>query len=185
MLNTLPEVDKSPRGIAEEPSKVGGSARRRFIRALKPEDKEPIHQLLIETGVFSKQEIEIAVELIDIALSKPQQRDYIIFSYVEEGEVLGYYCVGPTPATQSTFDLYWIAVKSSVQARGIGGELNMHAENLVRRKQGKLVIAETSSRPRYEKTRTFYLKHGYSELSRIRDYYKIGDDLVVYGKYLT
>ena len=141
--------------------------------------------MLIETEVFSKQEIEIALELIDIALTKPQQRDYIIFSCVEEGEVLGYYCVGPTPATQSTFDLYWIVVKPSAQARGIGGELNMHAENLIRKEKGRLVIAETSSQPRYEKTRTFYLKHGYSELSRIRDYYKIGDDLVVYGKYLT
>jgi hypothetical protein len=47
-----------------------------------------------------------------------------------------------------------------------------------------LVVAETSSQPKYEKTRRFYLTRGYAELARIRDYYRRGDDLVVYGKYL-
>ena len=72
-----------------------------------------------------------------------------------------------------------------MQGRGIGGLLNAHAENLIKNRGGRLVIAETSSQPRYEKTRRFYATHGYSELSRIRDYYKVGDDLAVFGKYLT
>jgi hypothetical protein len=47
------------------------------------------------------------------------------------------------------------------------------------------VVAETSSQPKYENTRRFYLKCDYLEVARIRDYYKPGDDLVVYGKYLS
>jgi len=184
MLNNLPEVDRSTRGIAKKPENIDGSTRRAFIRALKPEDREPIRQLLIETDVFSEQEIEIALELIDTVLKKPEHRDYIIFSCVEGDQILGYYCVGPTPATQGTFDLYWIAVKPSAQGQGIGGKLNTHAEDLVRQEKGRLVIVETSSQPRYERTRMFYLSHGYSEVARIRDYYRVGDDLVVYGKYL-
>jgi len=155
------------------------------IRSLKPEDREALHLLLVETGVFRQDEVLIAMELIDTVLDRLDQRDYIIYLYDDGGEVAGYYCIGPTPATQGTFDLYWIAVKPSMQGKGIGRALNAHAEDLIRSKNGRLVVAETSSQPKYEKTRQFYLSNGYSELARIHDYYRIGDDLVVYGKYLT
>jgi ribosomal protein S18 acetylase RimI-like enzyme len=155
------------------------------IRPLRREDREPIRQLLVETEVFTEEEVGIALELIDVVLNKPDQKDYIINSYVDGGKILGYYCVGPTPATESTFDLYWIATKPSGQRKGVGSALDEHATNLIANKGGKLVVAETSSQPKYEKTRQFYLTRGYAELARIRDYYRTGDDLVVYGKYLT
>ena len=161
------------------------SVTRTSIRPIKREDREPLRQLLLETQVFTPDEIEIALELIDLCLNNPDQEDYIIFICEAEGEVAGYYCIGPTPATEGTFDLYWIAVKPSTQGHGIGGKLNAHAENVVRNLGGRLMIAETSSLPRYDKTRRFYATHGYSELSRIRDFYRIGDDLIVFGKYLT
>ena len=154
------------------------------IRPLRREDREPIHRLLRETDVFTEEEIEIALELIDMALDRPGQEDYIIYTHEDAGAVQGYYCIGPTPATDSTYDLYWIATKPSEHGKGIGGALDKHAAELIRSRGGGLVIAETSSRPKYEKTRRFYLSHGYAELARIRDYYRPGDDLVVYGKYL-
>lgn len=155
------------------------------IRPLLREDREPIHQLIVGTGVFTDEEIGIALELIDVALDKPGQKDYIIYTCVEGNDVVGYYCVGPTPATTSTFDLYWIATKPSAQGKGIGSKLDVHAMNLIRSKGGRLMIAETSSQPKYDGTRKFYIARGYTELARIRDYYRIGDDLVVYGRYLT
>ncbi len=156
-----------------------------YIRPLKREDRPQIHLLLDETGVFTEEEISIALELVDAVLDKPGQRDYIINSCISEGTVAGYYCIGPTPATESTFDLYWIAVKPSAQGKGIGGMLNAHAETVVQSLQGRLLVAETSSQPKYQNTRKFYINHGYSELARIANYYRIGDDLVVYGKYLS
>jgi len=140
--------------------------------------------LLIETGVFTEEEVGIALELIDVVLDKPDQKDYIINVYGEGNEILGYYCVGPTPATQSTFDLYWIATTPSMHGKGIGSKLDGHALSLIASKGGRLVIAETSSQPRYDKTRKFYIARGYTELARISDYYRMGDDLIVYGKYL-
>lgn len=155
------------------------------IRPLRREDRQPLKTLLIETAVFTAEEIDIALELIDTALDKPGQKDYIIRTYDDGEEVLGYFCIGPTPATEGTYDLYWIAVKPSAQGKGIGAALDKHAIGLVRSMGGRLLHAETSSRPQYDNTRNFYLARGYSELARIRDYYRIGDDLVVYGKYLT
>ncbi len=154
------------------------------IRPLQPSDVPHLRQLLIETNVFNSDEIDIALELIHTVLNNPDQKDYIIHVY-DDGEVGGYYCIGPTPATAATYDLYWIAVKPSLQGKGIGKKLNTHAEKLIRMLGGSLIVAETSSTQRYDKTRQFYLNTGYAELARIRAYYRPGDDLVVYGKYLS
>jgi GNAT superfamily N-acetyltransferase len=154
------------------------------IRPLAGGDREAIRRILAATGVFTGDEVAIALELVDTVLEKPGQKDYIIRVLEEEGSVLGYYCVGPTPATQATFDLYWIAVDPAVHGKGVGAQLDRHALGLISEMGGSLVIAETSSRPAYDGTRAFYVRRGYSELARIREYYRPGDDLIVYGKYL-
>jgi ribosomal protein S18 acetylase RimI-like enzyme len=156
------------------------------IRQLLPADKDPIREILEETSVFTNDEVSVALELIEIVLSHPNQKDYLIYSWISETEkVLGYYCIGPTPMTIGTYDLYWIAVKPSTHNKGIGKGLLNHAESLIRQRGGRLIVAETSSQPKYENTRKFYVSANYEELARIKDYYKIGDDLVVYGKYVS
>ncbi len=156
-----------------------------MIRLLSREDRGPLRDLVVATGVFTEEEVEIALELIDAVLGVPEQTDYIIRVCEEEGKVAGYYCVGPTPATEGTFDLYWVAVDPALHGKGIGRALDDHACELIRGMSGRLIIAETSSLPRYSKTRDFYVRRGYTEIAKIADYYRPGDDLVVYGKYLT
>ena len=148
------------------------------------DDKNAIHHILEATGVFTHEEVRVALELIDIFLNDPDQTDYIIRSGVgDTDDVVGYYCIGPTPMTLGTYDLYWIAVKPEVHSRGIGRQLLGHAEQLVALNGGRLLIAETSSQPKYDTTRRFYVTNGYQEVARIKDYYRIDDDLVIYGKY--
>lgn len=154
------------------------------IRPVRATDREPIRRLLAETDVFTEEEVGIALELIDVIFERPDQQDYIARAYDDGGQVLGYYCIGPTPATQGTFDLYWIAVSPEAHGSGVGGALDAHAASLIRSMEGRLVIAETSSQPRYAKTRQFYLHHGYTEAARIPGYYRPGDDLVVFVKSL-
>jgi ribosomal protein S18 acetylase RimI-like enzyme len=155
------------------------------IDELRRTDREPLRRLLAETGYFNEEEIVIALELIDVALDRPGQEDYVIRVCRDGDAVCGYYCVGPTPATESTYDLYWIAVAPSMHGKGIGTALITHAEQLISSFGGRLVVAETSSRPQYDKTRRFYQSCGYNELARIKGYYRPGDDLVVFGKYLS
>ncbi len=156
------------------------------IRPVKESDREAIRIMLIGTDVFTPEEVAVALELVDIALQNPSQEDYRIFTGVDEEEnVSGYYCIGPTPMTRGTFDLYWIAVSPAMHNRGVGKQLLAHAERVIAESGGRLVIAETSSQPKYEGTRKFYLRNSYEEVARIRDYYKVDDDLVVYGKYVS
>jgi ribosomal protein S18 acetylase RimI-like enzyme len=121
---------------------------------------------------------------MEIAAKEKDQKDYILYSYVDENDaVQGYYCAGPTPMTQATFDLYWIAVHPRMQKKRIGHELLGHCEAQVQAMGGSLIVVETSSQPKYEPTRQFYLRHDYAETARIRNYYAQGDDLVIYSKY--
>jgi ribosomal protein S18 acetylase RimI-like enzyme len=46
----------------------------------------------------------------------------------------------------------------------------------------RLLLVETSGLASFERTRAFYRKCGYNEEARIRDFYKAGDDKIVYRK---
>lgn len=156
-----------------------------LIRKFLQEDKEKLKKLLAETQTFTADEINVAIELVDIYLTNHQQKDYDIYSAVDDKQnLLGYICIGPTPLTYGTYDLYWIAVDPDYQGKGIGKKLLSFAENKVKQNNGRLIVIETSSQEKYRNTVKFYETAGYKLLSRIKDYYKIGDDLLVYGKYL-
>jgi len=155
------------------------------VRATSREDFEQIKNIVAAAGVFSEDEVGIAVELLEIYLNDPRQQDYKIYSCVtDEEKVLGYVCIGPTPATAATFDLYWIVVEPSAQAKGVGTVLVKHAEKELKERGGRLLIAETSSTSKYDKTRAFYERKGFQKLAHIKEYYKPDDDLIIYGKYL-
>jgi ribosomal protein S18 acetylase RimI-like enzyme len=155
------------------------------IRPFRKEDIAPLVEILRATSVFRPEEIAVAIELMEIVVDEPRQQDYIMYTAVDEGEtVRGYYCVGPTPMTQGTFDLYWIAVDPSTQRKGVGRTLLQHCEALVQSNHGRLIVVETSSQAKYEPTRRFYERNGYHEEARIRRYYAPDDDLVIYTKLL-
>ncbi len=156
-----------------------------IVRRTERQDFEAIRSIVVATGVFSEEEVGIAVELLEIYLNDPDQKDYEIFSYVDgEGVVLGYICIGPTPATTATYDLYWIAVDPRTHSKGIGTVLLNYVEDVLRQKGGRLLIAETSSTSKYDNTREFYERKKFQKLAHIKEYYKPNDDLVIYGKYL-
>ena len=153
-----------------------------MIRELKKDDREEILQLVRATKNFSEAEVAIAEELIDICIGKADQNDYYAFVAEVERRVAGFLLLGPTPATTGTYDMYWIAAHPDFQGRGIAQELDDFAVHFVKDRGGYLLIAETSSQPSYERTRAFYIKQRYETLARIADYYKPGDDLIIFGK---
>ena len=157
------------------------------IRPAEERDRERIQEILIATAHFTEEEVRCAMELVDQAQEDPAKGDYIVhvLDDPEGGEVQGYVCHGPTPLTDGVFDLYWIAVDPKRQGQGIGQLLLRFVENEVRRKRGRMLLIETSSKESYASTMRFYERSGYDEISRIKDFYRIEDDKVVYCKKLT
>jgi ribosomal protein S18 acetylase RimI-like enzyme len=155
-----------------------------MIRKFVARDLDAVRDILVKSEVFSAEEIIVALEVIEVYLGNPKQQDYDLYTAVDDQErIVGYLCIGSTPITSGSFDLYWIAVHPDSQRKGIGQELLMFAEDLMKSKGGRLLVAETSSLPRYEKARRFYEANHYNVLARIREYYNVGDDLIIYGKY--
>ncbi|MGI5923117.1 MAG: GNAT family N-acetyltransferase [Lentisphaeria bacterium] len=155
------------------------------IRPTREADAPRIHSILAETAMFNDAELDIADELLDAFLHKANQKDYIIHSAIDEasGAVIGYVCFGPTPATEATWDLYWIAVDPKQQGRGIGRRLLRFAEEQCRNMGAKLMIIETSSQPKYQPTQHFYTNNGYVVEARIKDFYSAGDDRLIYTRH--
>ncbi len=155
-----------------------------MIRSYKAKDRNGVIEIVSATGNFNASEIEIAAELIDICIDNPEQTDYYSFVFEDEAtkRIAGFLIVGPTPATTGTYDMYWIASHPDFYGKAVAQQLDRFAEEFVRERDGYLLIAETSSQPSYDRTRAFYTKQGYQLLSQIADYYKPGDDLIVFGK---
>ncbi len=155
------------------------------IRKTISEDREAIKIILIDTQKFNQEEIDCALELIDIYLNNPSQKDYLIATAInKDNEIVGYVCYGKAPLTNGAYDLYWIAVKPEYQRHGIGKILLNHVEEEIVKLSGRLLFAETSSRAVYEKTRQFYINNSFSEEARIKDFYSKGDDKIIYRKYM-
>jgi len=158
-----------------------------MIRALIQNDREKIKNILIDTNNFNDDEVSIALELLDVYLNNPEQKDYEIFVDVNEenaNELNGYVCIGPRPLTEGTYDLYWIAVNPKIQSRGVGSKLVLYIEQHIKSKGGYLVLIETSGKPSYEKERKFYEKNNYKKAVELEHFYKRDDSLVIYSKYL-
>ena len=156
-----------------------------MIRPLAAHDRVPLRELLAATGCFTAPEMAIAEELIAAVLTHAGQPDYHGFVYSRGERAVGLVIIGPVPATIGTWHLYWIAVHPHQHGTGVAAALAAHAESFVREHDGYLIIVETSSQPAYVRARSFYAKHGYAELLRIADYYKPGDDLVLFARRLT
>ena len=155
-----------------------------MIRAMEARDKAPVLGLVRATGFFTDAEVGVAEELVDIYLDRPGQKDYdVVVAENEAKAIAGYMTWGPTPLAEGAYDLYWMAVAPSEQGRGRGKELVRWLEAEVGKRDGRVIIIETSSQPKYHGTRQFYIDLGYKEVARIPDFYRAGDDRVIYAKY--
>ncbi len=164
------------------------SNRTTHIRSIVPGDRSRIQEIVIAAGNFSEQEIATAMELVDEALRKGEESGYIIMvaeTPERAGEIDGYACYGPTPLTEGVFDLYWIAVDPKTQGRGIGRLLVEYAEKDIRSRGGRMLLIETSSRDEYQPTIAFYQRTNYELAARIKNFYHIGDDKLIFSKELA
>jgi len=162
---------------------------------LRPNDRAQLAGLLVATGAFNSAEVEIALALFDVTMqgghgeehagAEDALRDYELLGAYESERLAGYVCFGPTPATEGTFDLYWLAVHPESQRGGVGSALVNAVEETLAARGARLLVVETSSRPDYARTRAFYARSGYVESARVRDFYAPADDRIMLTTRLT
>ncbi|NWG12082.1 MAG: GNAT family N-acetyltransferase [Acidobacteria bacterium] len=149
-------------------------------------DRSAVAGIISRVGNFNQAEIDCALELVGVYLNDPHQKDYhLLVAEKPDGAVGAYACWGPTPLTTGTYDLYWIATDPCLQGQGLGQALVGEIERRVRAAGGRLILVETSSKDSYAATIDFYRRLGYREEARIRDFYDVGDDRLVFAKRLA
>ena len=158
-----------------------------MLASLEPRHREKLVSLLEATTEFNKEDVTVALELIDIALGDPSANDYrfIVYEDQDQSDVLGYACFGATPMTEGCFDLYWLVVAPAARRGGVARELLGAVEQALRRHHARLVRVETAGLDSYAAARSLYQKAGYECAARLRDFYHPGNDLCIYTKYLA
>ncbi|MCS7116179.1 MAG: GNAT family N-acetyltransferase [Nitrososphaerota archaeon] len=152
------------------------------IKPMGARHRSDVTDILKRVGVFNEREIRVALEVIDSYLSG--SKDYTIKVAVDEKDsVKGYICYGHASLTNGAYYLYWIAVHPEHQREGIGRMLMKFMEDDVRKNGGRMILLETSSIDKYKVAREFYSANGYECLAHVKDFYDIGNDLLIYGKY--
>ena len=183
--------------IRFSPSKAAKAvAPRIFVGDMTAKYRTRVRDILTATKVFREEEIDVAIELFDevygspIAVNRnpnyaPANSDYFFLgAFTPEEELAGFACYGPTPGTDRTYDLYWIAVHPSAQGSGSGTILLNEVERRLKGQNARLLVVETSSRSDYKNTRGFYFRRGYVEAARACDFYAPADDRITFTKRL-
>ncbi len=149
------------------------------------DDGIAIRNMAMEIDIFSPEDVACVEMVWHIWCEKSQENELIFLVYRDGGQILGFICYEQRIPTVGTFDVLWLAVAQSAHGRGIGRALIRHMEEDVLARGGYLALAETSGRPDYEGTRRFYESCGYEVSGRVKDFYRRGDDMVLFAHYLS
>jgi ribosomal protein S18 acetylase RimI-like enzyme len=158
------------------------------VREITSDDRPGLVRMLGRIEQFAPDEVAVALELVDASLHDAAASGYECLVAVDSateptggpGAVVGYICVGPTPMTEATWDLYWIAVDKGAQGQGIGRRLYAAFVERVLPRGARQVRIETSSKESYAATGGFYERLNFSIDGRLRDFYADGDDLLIF-----
>jgi ribosomal protein S18 acetylase RimI-like enzyme len=164
-----------------------------------------IAEILRSTENFREEEVDVALELFDESFAGDDYEFLGAFEKAADSQLMtddsadgrwlmadgcmrslqGFACFGPSMDTDRTYDLYWIAVDRAAQGTGCGTVLLSEVERSLEALHARMLVVETSSRSDYTATRNFYLRRGYVEAARVREFYAPEDDRIILTKRLA
>ncbi len=156
-----------------------------MIRPVTSGDSEAVVWLAVASGLFPADETEPLDSMMAEYFGGNIDEGHACVIDEEQGEPIGVAYYQPRPVADRVWDLTMIAVRPDRQGRGLGPALLRCVEEDLRARGQRLLLAETSGTPQYGRARAFYAKLGYEEEARVRDYWKAGDDLVLFRKALN
>lgn len=151
----------------------------------RPDDVEAVARILNTANAFTPAEIDVARELVQENLDKGAAASgyHLLFAEVD-GVVRGYVCHGPDACSDGACHLYWIAVDAAARGQGLARRLLDAACEAIRLAGGRKLYAETSSTEPYAAARGFYEHSGFTCEARLAEFYRPGDDKLIYVRSL-
>jgi GNAT superfamily N-acetyltransferase len=154
-------------------------------KEIKSEDRKSIEEVLRSSGFFYEFEIETALEIADETLAKgSEESGYYWLKVTDEDGVIAFANYGKNAFSTHSWDLYWIAVHQNSRNKKLGTLMLKAIEDDIRKLGGKILWIETSGRPLYTSTESFYRKNGYQLQASLKDFYGPDDPKQIYSKVL-
>src|SRR3954464_1708673 len=154
------------------------------IGPIVPEETPTLVEMARGTDAFKPIEIQALQEVLDDYHHHNAALGHRAVAFERDRKTLGFAYFAEAAMTDRTWSLWWIVVERGTQAAGIGGEMLKYVERAGQQSAGRQLRIETSSLPKYELTRRFYLKHGYEQVAAVPNYYAHGDDMLFFAKRL-
>ncbi|EDS7118713.1 TPA: GNAT family N-acetyltransferase [Salmonella enterica subsp. enterica serovar Enteritidis] len=150
-----------------------------LIRPVEPADIKPLLDMLQTSGQFDEMGLSHVQETLGNYLSG--ELDELWFSAELQGLAGIAYCA-PEVMTNNVWNLLMLWVSPSHQRQGVGQALISQIEKELRNKHARLLLVETSSLTDFGAARAFYCKQGFINEARIRNYYAINEDKLIFTK---
>lgn len=154
-----------------------------MIRLTMPDDVTDLMVLSEAIGLFEPSQTEELAQMLDQHFNGETESQDLWFTDDDDG-VVGVAYVAPERMTEGTWNLYLIAIHPERQRQGRGVALLSHVEQVLASRGERILLVETSGLESFEYVRSFYRKSGYDEEARIREFYKAGDDKIIFRKVL-
>lgn len=145
------------------------------------DDREKLLSIIENSGQFDDDSLEHVRQTLDEHLSNPDQA--LWYTAHDHCPVGVAYCI-PEPVTSGTWNLLMLWVEAGFEGKGFGSALVARIESDLLEKGARLLIVETSGLDEFEIARSFYEKSGFQLEARIKNFFDVGDDKLVYTKSL-
>ena len=146
------------------------------MRSIARGDAPAVVDLVVAAGMFTRDDAGFLLEALE-----PEGNTTCLVEDADDGAGLASVILyRPEEAADRAYDLTMIAVRPDLQRGGRGAALMRHAEDDLREQGQRLLVVRTSGTAQYDRTRAFYRKLGYTEHTRVPDYWTDGDDLVLF-----
>ncbi len=155
-----------------------------MIRPTLLEDMPALIALAEATGLFQPHETDILAQMLSEYFGSGTESQGFWLTDDDDGSV-GVAYVAPEPMTEGTWNLYLLAVHPDHQRQGRGAAMLAQVEQMLTERGERVLLVETSGLESFEYVRAFYRKSGYDEEARIREFYRVGDDKIIFRKTLT
>lgn len=150
------------------------------IRDIVKADIEALKKVVDSSELFPSEYLD---DMISDYFNNKDTQD-IWFTYIDKHTPVAIgYCV-PEKLTDGTYNVLAIGVTPNSQRKGIAREMMHYIEQVIKHKNGRVLIVETSSDDAQMGARIFYKQIGYTQEAVIRDFWKEGEDKIVFWKKL-
>ncbi|HQQ99058.1 MAG TPA: N-acetyltransferase [Cyclobacteriaceae bacterium] len=150
------------------------------FRAVTKSDMAALKEVLDSCELFPSAYLD---EMISDYFNNPDTKDIWFTCLNNNRPVAIGYCV-PEKLTDGTYNLLAIGVSRDQQRTGIASQMMAYIEQHQKKKGGRILIVETSSDDAQLGARKLYKKLGYTQAATIKDFWRDGEDKIVFWKKL-